>query len=182
MGLRFSFGLGPLRASLPLTPRRRRRRRYPAAARAAQVQPARPSGRSNGKAWAWVIGIVALFAVVAAIAGNTPSHSPGPTKPVSVVSTTTPTPAASTPTPTPTPTPAKKPVTHHHHPAPAPTHTQVAAPPPPPASSCYPLTDSGHCYEPGEYCRYSDAGTTGIAGDGERIKCENNNGLRWEPY
>lgn len=52
---------------------------------------------------------------------------------------------------------------------------------PSPSSSCYPLTDGGNCYEPGEYCRTSDEGTTGIAGDGESITCEDNNGLRWEP-
>jgi hypothetical protein len=28
----------------------------------------------------------------------------------------------------------------------------------------------------------ADHGTTGIAGDGERIICEDNNGWRWEPY
>ena len=61
-------------------------------------------------------------------------------------------------------------------PAPAPT----TAPPPAP-SGCYPKTDSGNCYEPGEFCRTSDAGVRGVAGDGEAIICENNNGLRWEP-
>ena len=48
--------------------------------------------------------------------------------------------------------------------------------------SCHPLTNSGHCYEPGEFCRHTDAGKRGIAGDGKRIVCRNNNGLRWEPY
>jgi hypothetical protein len=79
-------------------------------------------------------------------------------------------------------------------PAPAPvtaTRTTVAAapvtpaPPPPTSStvgaSCHPLTNSGNCYEPGEFCRKSDHGVTGVAGDGERITCENNNGWRWEP-
>ncbi|MFI5035407.1 MAG: fibronectin type III domain-containing protein [Acidimicrobiales bacterium] len=47
---------------------------------------------------------------------------------------------------------------------------------------CYPLTNGGNCYEPGEYCRDSDHGVTGVAGDGERILCRNNNGWRWEPY
>src|SRR5262249_17915478 len=61
-------------------------------------------------------------------------------------------------------------------------------PPPPPAPKattpppgCYPKTDSGNCYEPGEFCRTSDAGMRGVAGDGEAIICEDNNGLRWEP-
>lgn len=62
-------------------------------------------------------------------------------------------------------------------PAPAPVSTPAAPAP----SSCYPLTDAGNCYEPGEYCRASDSGTTGLAGDGESITCTNNDGLRWEP-
>lgn len=60
-------------------------------------------------------------------------------------------------------------------PPPAPT------PPPPAPSGCYPKTSSGHCYEPGEFCPHADAGMRGIAGDGEAIICEDNNGLRWEP-
>jgi hypothetical protein len=63
--------------------------------------------------------------------------------------------------------------------------TSAAAPPSPPAStapaSCYPLSDEGTCYEPGEYCRDSDHGTSGVAGDGEAITCEDNDGWRWEP-
>jgi hypothetical protein len=46
---------------------------------------------------------------------------------------------------------------------------------------CYPLSNEGTCYEPGEYCRSSDAGMTGQAGNGETIVCTENNGLRWEP-
>ncbi len=61
-------------------------------------------------------------------------------------------------------------------PAPAPT----TAPPPAP-SGCYPKTDSGNCYEPGEFCRDSDHGVSGVAGDGEKIICEDNDGWRWEP-
>lgn len=79
-----------------------------------------------------------------------------------------------TPIPQPTATPA---------PTATPTDTPVPAPPPPPPSqSCYPLTNGGNCYEPGEYCRIADRGTTGVAGDGENIKCIDNNGWRWEPY
>jgi hypothetical protein len=43
------------------------------------------------------------------------------------------------------------------------------------------LSSGGNCYEPGEYCPTADQGMTGVAGDGKAIKCENNNGLRWEP-
>jgi cytoskeletal protein RodZ len=74
--------------------------------------------------------------------------------------------------------------------APVSVPTAVSTPVPPPSSaniqtttpvSCSPLSDENTCYEPGEYCRESDAGTSGIAGDGKSITCENNNGLRWEP-
>jgi hypothetical protein len=63
-------------------------------------------------------------------------------------------------------------------PAPAPAPPSSAPPPP---SGCYPKTSSGHCYEPGEFCPHADAGMRGVAGDGEAIICEDNNGLRWEP-
>ncbi|WP_156748677.1 hypothetical protein [Mycobacterium sp. E3198] len=57
-----------------------------------------------------------------------------------------------------------------------------ASPAPPLApSSCHPLTNGGNCYEPGEYCRKSDHGASGVAGDGEDIVCQNNDGWRWEP-
>jgi hypothetical protein len=46
---------------------------------------------------------------------------------------------------------------------------------------CYPLTNGGNCYEPGEYCRDSDHGVSGVAGDGEAITCLDNDGWRWEP-
>ena len=70
-------------------------------------------------------------------------------------------------------------------PHPAPPPTTAAPPPPPPPSpapaSCHPLTNGGKCYEPGEFCRDSDHGVTGLAGDGETIRCEDNDGWRWEP-
>jgi hypothetical protein len=77
-------------------------------------------------------------------------------------------------------------LTHSAAPPPAPTSaatpprapTSAAAPPP---ASCSPLTNGGNCYEPGEYCRTSDRGASGVAGDGEKITCEDNNGWRWEP-
>jgi len=57
--------------------------------------------------------------------------------------------------------------------------------PAPPAStapaSCYPLSNEGTCYEPGEFCRKTDHGKTGVAGDGKAIRCEDNDGWRWEP-
>jgi hypothetical protein len=65
-------------------------------------------------------------------------------------------------------------------PPPAPAPGPTTAPPPAP-SGCYPKTDGGNCYEPGEFCRTSDHGMSGVAGDGEAITCEDNNGWRWEP-
>jgi len=65
--------------------------------------------------------------------------------------------------------------------APAPPQPTTPAPAPPTtaAPSCHPLTNSGHCYQPGEFCRAIDHGATGVAGDGENIKCEDVNGWRW---
>lgn len=70
---------------------------------------------------------------------------------------------------------------------PAPSPTQPAASPTPApsppatAASCYPLSNEGTCYEPGEFCRASDHGASGVAGDGEKIICADNDGWRWEP-
>ena len=64
---------------------------------------------------------------------------------------------------------------------PPPPAPKVSTAPPAPPSGCYPKTDSGNCYEPGEFCRTSDHGVSGLAGDGEVIICEDNNGWRWEP-
>jgi hypothetical protein len=67
----------------------------------------------------------------------------------------------------------------------APVSTTPTAAPAPPAStapaSCHPLSDEGTCYEPGEYCRDADHGMSGVAGNGEAITCEDNDGWRWEP-
>jgi uncharacterized iron-regulated membrane protein len=119
----------------------------------------------------------------------------------SAVATTTPTRTA---TPSRTPThhavsakavPTEAPVTAQAAaPAPAATTRAPAAtapaaapsrPPSPPAATtpagCYPLSDENTCYKPGEYCRDSDHGKSGVAGDGEAITCEDNDGWRWEP-
>lgn len=79
------------------------------------------------------------------------------------------TPAATTTT---TSTPALAPTAVTPPPAPA---------TPPTSPSCTPLTNGGNCYEPGEYCRNTDHGVSGVAGDGETITCADNNGWRWEP-
>jgi hypothetical protein len=64
-------------------------------------------------------------------------------------------------------------------PPPPPAPEPTTAPPAP--TGCHPTTSSGNCYEPGEFCPHADAGMSGVAGDGEAIICEDNNGLRWEP-
>jgi len=60
--------------------------------------------------------------------------------------------------------------------------TTTTTPSTTPSIGCYPLTNGRNCYEPGEYCRNSDHGTNGVAGNGENITCTYNNGWRWEPY
>ncbi|MBO0692985.1 MAG: hypothetical protein J2P58_08815 [Acidimicrobiaceae bacterium] len=97
---------------------------------------------------------------------------------------------------TPPPTPAPPPPTTVYVPPPPPTTVYVPPPPPTtayfpppttaptatsPTASCSPLSNEGTCYEPGEFCRESDHGMTGIAGDGDQIACEDNDGWRWEP-
>jgi hypothetical protein len=76
-----------------------------------------------------------------------------------------PVPARTTPAASPSPAPSRPP----------------APSPPPTAASCFPLSNEGTCYEPGEFCRDSDHGLSGLAGDGEKIRCEDNDGWRWEP-
>jgi hypothetical protein len=77
--------------------------------------------------------------------------------------------------------PRPAPATAVAAPTPASPPSPAPAPPPATAASCYPLSDEGTCYEPGEFCRDDDHGVTGVAGDGETIICEDNDGWRWEP-
>ena len=139
-----------------------------------------------------MIGIVGLLVVSACAPGTqSPANdSTGVTTAISISSS-----PAKPPTPSVAkvrPTSAKKsaytrPVvaatpTPKSTPTPPPTH--AAAPPAvssAPSPRCYPLTNGGNCYEPGEYCRNSDHGVTGVAGDGETITCSYSNGWRWEP-
>jgi uncharacterized protein (DUF58 family) len=68
--------------------------------------------------------------------------------------------------------------------APTPRPTRPAMPPtspPPTHAACFPVSDEDTCYQPGEFCRDSDHGASGVAGDGESIRCEDNDGWRWEP-
>ncbi len=63
----------------------------------------------------------------------------------------------------------------------APVTTPAPTTPSPVAAGCTPIDDEGGCYKPGEYCRDDDHGTTGRAGDGQTITCEDENGTwYWE--
>ena len=135
----------------------------------------------KGERMRYIAPIVLALALAAGCgnaATSTSAPTPSPTHSVvsAAASSTSPGPSTSaTPTPAPTPTPT---LTHSAAPHTQPATTSAAAPP---AASCYPTTNSGNCYEPGEYCRKSDHGASGVAGDGKKIICENNNGWRWEP-
>ncbi len=62
------------------------------------------------------------------------------------------------------------------------TYVAPASPTPAPTpTGCHPLTSGGNCYRAGEYCSNADHGMSGIAGNGESIICEDNDGWRWEP-
>jgi hypothetical protein len=113
-------------------------------------------------------------APVAAPAVTTPSFALAPATPAlpstqprttAAVHKSAPSTPARTTAAAPSPTPSK---------TPSPTASKTPA-------SCSPLTSAGKCYEPGEFCRVSDHGISGVAGDGEAIKCEDNGGWLWEP-
>jgi len=95
-------------------------------------------------------------------------------------------PAPSAPPESTPPPPAQSgppPATHAAPPpaTPAPPSATTPAPAPATSAGCYPLSDEGTCYRPGEYCRDDDHGVTGVAANGEQITCEDNDGWRWEP-
>ena len=113
---------------------------------------------------------VALSLAVAGCTSTPSSHTTTTTKaPARQTTTTTATIATTTTTLAPTTTTA------------APPTTTTVPPTTAAATSCTPLTNGGNCYEPGQYCRNSDHGATGVAGNGTRIQCLDNNGWRWEP-
>jgi hypothetical protein len=144
--------------------------------------------------------LLAIGTAIGAATGKTPASRVADTTPAATVTVTV-TAHAKALAPPASAHLARRQHHHHHHLAVRPVVSASSAPapsasaPPPSASapapspkgspgpaSCHPLTNSGHCYEPGEYCRSSDHGVKGIAGDGERIVCEDNDGWRWEPY
>jgi len=105
------------------------------------------------------------------------------TAPVSTISTTTTTVPPTTTTVTVPPTTTSAPPRTTTTTSPPPTVPPPTSPPPTaaPASTCSPTTSSGNCYSAGEFCSNADHGVSGVAGNGEAITCEDNNGWRWEP-
>jgi hypothetical protein len=77
----------------------------------------------------------------------------------------------------PAPAPTHTHQSTHAAPAPAPTHTHHSTSAQP--TGCYPKTSSGNCYSAGEFCRDSDHGVTGVAENGEAIKCEGSGSATW---
>jgi len=135
--------------------------------------------RSSGRGCLAVVLIVVVLAVIGAIANacGAATQPAGHKSPAGLTTPSSVSPAPSHSTAAHHARHRRHHKHHHHHAAVVPVATQSA----PPSPSCYPLSDGGNCYEPGEYCRHADEGTTGVAGDGERIECEDNNGWRWEP-
>jgi hypothetical protein len=147
-----------------------------------------------------VVGVIALI-IIGIVNGGGKSAPTGNISPIASTSALASAVASPTATATSTPTQSvvatkvkarPKPHKTAAPPTPAPTKSKKAAPPPPPPTTtpaaapstpagCYPLTNGGNCYRPGEYCRNSDHGASGVAGDGEHIICEDNDGWRWEP-
>src|SRR5258708_2661397 len=80
---------------------------------------------------------------------------------------------------TPPPAPTYTPAPTHTYVPPTPVQTHTTAPPTHP--SCYPTTSTGHCYEAGQFCRTSDRGVSGVAGNGAHITCRlDGDRYRWE--
>jgi hypothetical protein len=149
--------------------------------------PPGPPGPVPRKPWhkrRWVritgviVGALVVIIALANHSGTSPAAATAPAKSA--------TPKAQAPKATPKPakpaTPAA-PARPAQPSSPAPAQSSQPAAPPAAAApaGCYPLSNEGTCYEPGEYCRNADHGVSGMAGDGEAITCEYNNGWRWEP-
>ena len=157
-----------------------------------------------------ITAVVGVFVIIVAATSSAPPTTTTALNPTTVAGTAspshTPSPshsAATTPAaPAPVVTKPRAPVTSappkttapvvvHTSAAPAytPPTTQAPPPPPPPpppaqttaqTQGCSPLTNSGNCYSPGEYCRDDDHGVSGTDANGDPITCEDNDGWRWE--
>src|ERR1035438_3839070 len=135
-----------------------------------------------------VLGAIAFLVVISVAAqASNKKGTPSPRATPAAATTRTPSPSPSPTTAAPSPravrttAPPPIPATTRAAPPPQSPPATTAAAPPATQAGCYPLSNEGTCYEPGEYCRASDHGASGVAGDGERITCEDNDGWRWEP-
>jgi hypothetical protein len=145
------------------------------------VAAARSGGSPSSPGRGTAAGLTTI--TTSAAATETPSHPA--TRAAATVQQTQPerTQTAVAATQAPAPAPPEPAPTTPAHTTPAPsTPAAVVAPPTSAApAGCHPLTNAGKCYEPGEFCRAADHGASGLAGDGEAITCEDNDGWRWEP-
>jgi hypothetical protein len=88
--------------------------------------------------------------------------------------------ATAAPTPAPTQAPTQAPTrAPTQAPTRAPTQAPTRAPTAAPVAHCY-IDPEGNCYRAGEFCPKSLHGQT-VQGENGPIKCEDNNGWRWEP-
>ena len=151
------------------------------------VSPSQPPATTSALSPTTMVGGTSPSAYAST---SSQSVSPSPTVPTSassspsaavVATTKSRTPATSAPPKT----TAAAPAPVHPSAAPVVVHTTKATQPAPVQTttakqSCTPLTNSGKCYTPGEFCRSTDHGKTGIDADGDAIKCVDNDGWRWE--
>ena len=141
-------------------------------------------GSVTGCGGAQPVATATATATATASASASSTRTPGPVRTpaaaakVKVQPKKTPAPPATYRAPAPPPPP---PPPHTTAPAAAPAPPAVTKPAAAKPAGCYPLSNEGTCYEPGEYCRKADHGSSGVAGDGKAITCEDNNGWRWEP-
>jgi hypothetical protein len=139
-------------------------------------QPARVPGRARPR---WNKGSLSVLGLCVVIVLGTAflAYRKRPPAPVPII----------TPTVAPVAALSPKPDAHRHHshrrtratttPSPGSSgHGTTAAP-----TGCYPLTNSGSCYQPGEHCLYFEEGTSGVDGGGQPIRCDDYDGWRWEP-
>jgi hypothetical protein len=180
-------------SGVPSCGRRRGKRRRPYRAvrtggrSVAAEAPATSVMSRNRAVIAWLIiaaGSVLLVAWIARVAAS-PTPTAGPPQPAADSHSTPPTLAPSlSPSPAPSPKPSASSGRHprrSRHSSPPAAVPVATASAPPAAPSCYPRNGDGDCYEPGDFCWRAGDGATGIAGDGRRIRCERNDGWRWEP-
>jgi hypothetical protein len=162
----FSTALGPFRLRVSLN--RRYRRRKP-------DRPPRAMPRGRTEVLVGALTVFVLLGILGAIAATAGARSTGSAH-ASAASRL----GAHARDTIPFTSPLVQPAPRRPHASPS---SSAAAPDPvaEAAAGCYPESDEGACYEPGEFCSDADHGMTGVAGDGETVVCEDADGWRWEP-